>query len=56
MSLRWDGPLTIIRVASPILYVISRIIMTGETFAALRAMPAKTYDTFEIWNYWFHFL
>lgn len=55
MSLHWDGPLTVIRVASPILYVISRTIMTAQTFAALRAMPEKTYDTFDLWNYWFHF-
>lgn len=55
MSLRWDGPLTMVRVASPLLYVISRTIMTAQTFAALRAMPEKTYETFDLWNYWFHF-
>lgn len=55
ISLRWDGPLTIVRVASPILYVISRTIMTAQAFAALRAMPEGTYDTFDVWNYWFHF-
>lgn len=55
VSFRWDGPLTIIRVSSPILYVISRFMMMGEVFAALRAMPESTYETYEIWNYWFHF-
>lgn len=56
MSLRWNGPLTIVQVASPILYVISRTIMAAQTFAAWRAMPEETYDTFDLWNYWFHFL
>lgn len=55
VSLRWNGPLTIIQVASPILYVVSRTIMSAQAFAALRAMPEKTYDTFDLWNYWFHF-
>lgn len=55
VSLAWEGPLTILRLGSPILYVISRIIMTGQVFAALRAMPAKTYGTSVIWSYWFHF-
>ena len=56
MSFQWDGPLTIVRVASPILYLISRLLMMGEVFAALRAMPTSTYMTYEIWNYWIHFL
>lgn len=55
MSLEWQGPLTIIKVGSPLLYLISRIIMAAETFAGLRAMEAKTYLTYEMWNYWFHF-
>ncbi|KAK8164189.1 hypothetical protein IWX90DRAFT_415979 [Phyllosticta citrichinensis] len=54
MSMKWDGPMTIIRVSSPILYVVSRFAMMGEVFAALRAMPKSTYDTFELWNSWFH--
>ncbi|KKY25955.1 hypothetical protein UCDDS831_g01804 [Diplodia seriata] len=56
MTLRWNGIFTLIRVSSPVLYIISRIVMTAEVFAALRAMPRSTYDTYEIWNYWFHFL
>lgn len=55
MSLTWDGPLAVVRVGSPLLYVISRIIMTVQVFTALRAMPAKTYNTSIIWRYWFHF-
>lgn len=56
ISLHWNGLLTIVQLASPILYVISRAIMTAQTFAALRAMPVRTYDTFDLWNYWFHFV
>jgi hypothetical protein len=56
MSFRWDGPLTIVRVASPILYAVSRFIIMGEVFAAIRGMPPGVYDTYEIWNYWFHLL
>jgi hypothetical protein len=56
MSFRWDGPLTMIAVASPVLYVISRFVMLAEVFASLRAMPASTYSTFVLWNYWLHFL
>ncbi len=56
VSLQWEGPLTIVSVGSPILYIISRTIMSAQAFAALRAMPASTYLTFDVWNYWFHFL
>lgn len=55
MSVRWDGPLTLVRVSCPIVYIVSRVVMTAEVFAALRAMPRNTYATYEIWNYWFHF-
>ncbi|KFA51527.1 hypothetical protein S40293_06338 [Stachybotrys chartarum IBT 40293] len=55
MSLTWDGPLTVIKVGSPLLYIVSRLIMAAETFAALRAMEARTYVTYELLNYWFHF-
>lgn len=55
ISLNWEGMSTIIRIGTPILYVISRIVMTGQVFAALRAMPLKIYDTSVVWDYWFHF-
>ena len=54
VSLHWEGPLTIVKVGSPVLYIVSRVIMAGETFAGLRAMEARTYFTFDMWNYWFH--
>ncbi len=55
MSVTWDGPLSIIKIGSPLLYIISRVVMAVETFAGLRAMEAGTYKTYVIWNYWFHF-
>ena len=54
ISLSWDGPLTIVRVGSPIVYMICRIIMVAQSFAALRAMPEAAYQMLEIWNYWLH--
>ncbi|KAI8722591.1 hypothetical protein NCS52_00403200 [Fusarium sp. LHS14.1] len=54
MSFTWEGPLTIIKVSSPFLYLVSRLIMAVETFACLRAMEASTYEVVNISNYWFH--
>lgn len=56
ISFEWDGLLSIIRVGSPLLYGISRLLMLGEVFASLRAMDPATYNTYQIWNYWLHFL
>ena len=53
---RWGGPLTIISLASPGLYFVSRILMMGEVFAALRAEEPAVYDTYEVSSYWFHIL
>ncbi|KAJ5097266.1 hypothetical protein N7456_007987 [Penicillium angulare] len=50
--LRWDGPLTIISLASPALYLLSRVFMMGEVFAALRGEEPSIYDTFESSAYW----
>jgi hypothetical protein len=56
MSLRWEGILTIIKVGSPLLYLISRVVMAVEAFVGLRAMEPATYDTYALTNYWFHLL
>ncbi|SCN86819.1 uncharacterized protein FFM5_04026 [Fusarium fujikuroi] len=45
MSLIWDGPLTVIKVASPLLYLVTRVVMAVEAFVGLRAMEPTTYDT-----------
>ncbi|KFY01561.1 hypothetical protein V490_00850 [Pseudogymnoascus sp. VKM F-3557] len=54
--LRWGGPLTIISLASPVFYFVSRIIMMGQVFAALRSEDPALYDTYEVSTYWVHIL
>ncbi|KAF5684426.1 hypothetical protein FCIRC_3975 [Fusarium circinatum] len=56
MSLTWNGPLTLIKVASPLLYLVTRVVMAVEAFVGLRAMEPATYDTYALTNYWFHLL
>ncbi|KAH7264685.1 uncharacterized protein BKA55DRAFT_734061 [Fusarium redolens] len=56
MSLTWDGPLTIIKVGSPLLYLVTRVVMAVEAFVGLRAMEPATYDNYALTNYWFHLL
>ncbi|SPQ20904.1 2e0332dd-2639-4ba2-b789-3678d10ef824 [Thermothielavioides terrestris] len=56
MGVKWEGPISIIKVGSPLLYIISRLVMAVETFAGLRAMEPGTYMTYPLMNYWFHFL
>lgn len=53
--LRWAGPLTIVSLASPAFYVLSRIIMIGEVFAALRGEAPAIYNTYEYSAYWLPF-
>ena len=52
VALRWDGPLTLISLVSPMLYLISRIAMMGGVIAALRASEPGVYDTYVVANYW----
>ena len=54
--IRWGGPLTMISLLSPVLYLISRVVMIGGVFAALRASDPATYDTYVVSNYWIHIL
>ncbi|CVL10974.1 hypothetical protein FPRO06_07955 [Fusarium proliferatum] len=56
MSLTWDGPFTVIKVASPLLYLVTRVVMAVEAFVGLRAMEPATYDTYALTNCWFHLL
>ncbi|KAJ9294132.1 hypothetical protein DTO271G3_7260 [Paecilomyces variotii] len=46
--LRWNGPLTMVGVASPALYLLSRLIMMAEAFATLRAAEPAIYETYSI--------
>lgn len=53
---RWGGPLTIISLISPGLYFVSRVVMMGQVFAALRSEDPAVYDTYEVSTYWVHLL
>jgi hypothetical protein len=53
---RWGGPLTIISLVSPALYLFSRIVMMGEVIAALRAEDPAIYKTYVVSTYWIHLL
>ncbi|RAK75789.1 uncharacterized protein BO72DRAFT_487276 [Aspergillus fijiensis CBS 313.89] len=54
--LRWEGIVTIVSLSSPALYLLSRMVMMGEVFAALRAEEPAIYDTYEVSSYWVHLL
>ena len=54
--LRWGGPLTMISLASPALYLLSRIVMIGGVVAAFRASDPAIYDTYSVSTYWIHIL
>jgi hypothetical protein len=53
---RWGGPLTIISIASPCFYILSRLVMMGEVTAALRAEDPAIYETYVASTYWIHLL
>jgi hypothetical protein len=53
---RWGGPLTMISLVSPALYLLSRIIMIGGVIAAFRASDPAIYDTYVVSTYWVHLL
>lgn len=53
---RWGGPLTLVSLATPVLYLASRLIMTGGVIAAFRAMNEGVYDTYVVSSYWVHVL
>ena len=52
--LRWGGPLTIISLVSPALYLISRIVMIAGVVAAFRASDPAVYETYQVSTYWIH--
>ncbi|KAL9089808.1 MAG: hypothetical protein Q9165_005602 [Trypethelium subeluteriae] len=54
--LRWGGPLTLLSIVSPVIYLLSRIVMMGGVVAAFRAMDPKIYDTYVVSTYWIHTL
>ena len=54
--LRWGGPMTLISLASPVCYLISRVVMIGGVIAAFRASDPAIYDTYSVSTYWIHIL
>ncbi|KAL8725211.1 MAG: hypothetical protein Q9166_007493 [cf. Caloplaca sp. 2 TL-2023] len=52
--LRWGGPMTLISLASPAMYLLSRIVMMGGVIAAFRAADPKIYDTYVVSTYLIH--
>ena len=53
---RWGGPLTLISLVSPVVYLLSRVVMIGGVIAAFRASDPAIYDTYVVSTYWVHFL
>ena len=51
---RWGGPLTLISLASPVVYLLSRIVMMGGVIAAFRACDPAIYETYVVSTYWIH--
>ncbi|THV69624.1 hypothetical protein D6D29_10008 [Aureobasidium pullulans] len=51
---RWCDPLTIAKIFLPSIYIVTRVILLGGTFAALRAMDSAVYDTYTASAYWLH--
>jgi len=52
--LRWGGPLTLLSILSPAVYLISRIVMIGGVVAAFRGMDPGIYKTYVVSTYWVH--
>ena len=53
---RWGGILTLISLVSPMVYLLSRLIMMGGVVAAFRASDPAIYDTYVVSTYWVHIL
>ena len=53
---RWGGPLTLISLTSPIVYLLSRVLMMGGVIAAFRAQSPAIYDTYVVSTYWMHII
>lgn len=45
-----------INLVSPVLYLLSRIVMIGGVIAAFRASDPTIYDTYTASTYWIHIL
>jgi hypothetical protein len=52
--LKWGGPLVLLSIASPAIYLLSRIVMIAGVIAAFRAMDPRVYDVYVVSTYWVH--
>ena len=52
--LRWGGPLTLLSIVSPAVYLISRLVMIAGVIAAFRGMDPRIYETYVVSTYWVH--
>ena len=53
---RWQDPLMLVKIASPVLYLLSRLVMTAGAIAAFRATDPGVYETYVASSYWVHLL
>jgi hypothetical protein len=54
ITVRRDNPWTFAKALPPALYILSRVVMVGEAFAAFRASNPAVYETHVITNYLLH--
>ncbi|KAI4184101.1 MAG: hypothetical protein LQ346_006162 [Caloplaca aetnensis] len=52
--LRWDGIKTVVSLVSPLLYLVSRVVMIGGVIAAFRASDPAVDETYVVSTYWIH--
>lgn len=54
--LRWGGPLTLISLVSPVVYLLSRIVMIGGVITVFRAGDPAIYKTCVVSTYWIYIM
>ncbi|KAL8751691.1 MAG: hypothetical protein Q9184_005990 [Pyrenodesmia sp. 2 TL-2023] len=52
--LRWNGLITVISLVSPLVYLVSRVVMIGGVIAAFRASDPAIYESYVVSTYWIH--
>ncbi|KXS96329.1 hypothetical protein AC578_9377 [Pseudocercospora eumusae] len=53
---RWQDPLMLVKIVSPVIYLVTRVIMLAVVFAAFRAADPRIYETYVASTYWVHIL
>ncbi|KAL8711200.1 MAG: hypothetical protein Q9220_004345 [cf. Caloplaca sp. 1 TL-2023] len=54
--LRWGGFMTIVSLVSPVVYLLSRLVMMGGVISAFTASDPAIYDTYVVSTYWVHII